>query len=130
MEKNVNPKFKNKKLYIKVFNEVNKIFRGRPSAYRSAAVVREYVKQGGLLDKSKSSGGLERWLYRENWKNLTPFSEGLAGKKDFACGKKHPKQKGPSVCRPEKDLNKYTKKQIQEAVKIKSKGGVIQWKKL
>jgi len=126
----INPKFLNKELYEKVFKEVNKIYRGRPSAYRSGAVVREYLRQGGLLDKSKSTGGFERWLYRENWKNLTPYAEGLASKSEFACGKKHPKQKGPSVCRPEKELNKYTKKQIKEAVKIKSKGGVIQWKKL
>jgi len=126
----INPKFKDKKLYLKVFNEVNKIFKGRPSAYRSASVVREYVKQGGRIDKSKSTGGLERWLYRENWKNLTPYGEGLAKKTDFPCGKKHPKQRGPSVCRPEKDLKKYSKKQIQEAIKIKAKGGVIQWKKL
>ena len=127
----INPKFLNKELYEKVFKEVNKQFKNRPSAYRSASVIKLYQQRGGKVDESaKSTGGLKRWLYRENWVNLTPYAEGLAKKNDFPCGKKHPKQKGQSVCRPAKESVKYTKEQIKKAVRIKNRGGVIRWKEL
>jgi len=125
----INPKFLNKELYEKVFKEVNKKFKGRPSLYRSASAVKIYKERGGKVQESKSSGGISRW-FKEKWVNLTPFAEGLAKKTDFPCGKKHPKQKGESVCRPAKESIKYTKEQIKKAVRIKNRGGVIRWKEL
>lgn len=122
----INPKYINKDIYERAYNKINLQFKGRPSAYRSAAVLKEYKKIGGKVDESKSSGGLRRWI-QEEWKNLTPYAENLGSKIEFPCGKKHPKQKGASVCRPKKDVNKYNKKQIQKAIQIKNKGGIIFW---
>ena len=125
----INPKYIDKAIYERAFKEVNKQFKGRHGAYRSLAVLKRYKALNGRIDESKSSGGLRNWL-SEQWKNLTPFSEGLAGKFDYPCGKKHPEQKGKSVCRKKADIKKYSKKQIQKAVQIKNKGGTISWSTL
>lgn len=96
----------------------------KPSAYRSMWLGRE--------NKNKTeNGGLRKWI-DEDWRNLTPYALGLTSIKDTPkCGTRHPKQgNNPSVCRPFKEINKYTKQQIQKAIELKKKGKIIQWKKL
>lgn len=132
-------KILNKNLYIKVRD---KIYKDIPkhSAYRSMIIIKEYQKQGGKIKKKlEEKSGLTIWI-REKWINLTPYAEGIINSIDKSpkCGERHPKQKGPSVCRPSIKINKdtpiiaknYTKKQIQKAVKIKSSGKRIEWSKL
>ena len=120
-------KYLDKSIYEKAKKEVYADYK-KPSAYRSMALVKKYQALGGRLRDTRTKG-TQTWL-KEKWKNLTPYSQGLSGKTDFVCGKKHPQQTKPSVCRPLKDVKKYTKTQIQKAVQIKKKGGVIDWTKL
>jgi len=128
-------KYLDRSIYEKAKKEVYSDYK-KPSAYRSMALVKKYQSLGGRLRNagalgkpSKTKGTTQTWL-KEKWKNLTPYAQGLSGKADFVCGKKHPQQTKPSVCRPLKDVKKYTKAQLQKAVQIKNKGGVIDWNKL
>ena len=126
----VPPKYINKDIYKRAKAKADKTY-AKPSAYKSAFLVAEYKRLGGRVDESKSKGGLTRWFGKEQWKNLTPYAEGLTkSKTEYKCGEKAPKQKGPSVCRPKADTKKYTKTQIKKAVEIKKKGKQIDWKKL
>ena len=127
-------KYLDKSIYEKAKKEVYADFK-KPSAYRSMALIKKYKELGGRIDETKSKGGTKKWL-NEKWINLTPYSEGLVKFENSpVCGQKHPKQKGPSVCRPM--INKkgttslaqdFTKQQIKKAVDIKKKGKVINWK--
>lgn len=103
------------------------------SAYRSMAL----AKQGKTKERD---GNLKRWL-NEKWINLTPYATGLIKyiKDSPKCGDSSKNPKGQkSICRPLKKVSQktpklateYTKKQIQKALSIKNKGGVIQWNKL
>jgi len=101
------------------------------SAYRSM----QLAKQGKTKNKD---GNLKRWI-QEDWRNLTPYAEGLTHLNDTPeCGKPHPDQKGKSVCRPMKKINEktpdiassYSKEQIKKAVQIKNKGETIKWRGL
>jgi len=124
------PKYLNKDIYKKAKAKADKTY-AKPSAYKSAFIVGEYKRMGGKVDESKSKGGLTRWFGKEQWKNLTPYAEGLTkSKTEYKCGEKAPKQKAPSVCRPKAETKKYTKAQIKKAVEIKKKGKQIDWKKL
>ena len=98
------------------------------SAYRSMKLAKE--------GKTKTrDGNLKRWI-DEDWKNLTPYAEGLTSLENTPeCGKPHPEQQGKSVCRPMKKVNEktpnlassYTKQQIKKAVEIKNQGKTIKW---
>jgi len=84
----------------------------------------------------KKDGNLKRWI-NEDWRNLTPYAEGLVKslKDTPECGKPHPEQKGKSICRPLKKINEstpktadnYSIKELQKAVEIKNKGKIIKW---
>ena len=83
-------------------------------------------------------GNLQRWI-AEDWRNLTPYAEGLSSLDETPeCGKPHPEQKGKSVCRPMKKVNEqtpnlastYSKEQIKKAVELKNKGLTIKWSEL
>lgn len=127
-------KYLDKAIYEKAKKEVYADFE-KPSAYRSMAVIKKYKELGGRVDESKSKGGTKKWL-DEKWKNLTPYVEGLVPSvaKAPVCGSRHPKQKGPSICRPtikKKDTTSlaqdFTKQQMKKALEIKKKGKTIKW---
>jgi len=122
----MNPKYLSKSIYDKAKRIADDKYKTH-SAYKSAFILKTYKELGGKIDESKSKQGLRKWI-KEDWKNLTPFVENLGGKRDFSCGEKHPKQKNPSICRPLKDVDKYTKEQLTKAVKIKASGKNIDWK--
>lgn len=102
------------------------------SAYRSMKLAKEGKTK-------KRDGNLKRWI-DEDWRNLTPFSEGLINtiSESPECGKPHPKQKGKSICRPLKKVNEstpeiatnYSREELKKAVKIKNKGETIKWNEL
>ena len=101
------------------------------SAYRSM----QLAKEGKTKNKD---GNLKRWI-QEDWRNLTPYAEGLTTLDETPeCGKPHPQQKGKSVCRPMKKVNEqtpnlastYSKEQIKKAVELKNKGLTIKWSEL
>lgn len=117
-------------LYRKAFAKADKVYE-KPSAYKSAFLVKTYKELGGRLKDEKKPSGLKKWFVEEDWRNYTPFAEGLTTKKNAPkCGQRHPKQKKPSVCRPSKEAKKYSKKDLKKAVEIKAKGKQIDWFKL
>lgn len=129
----------NKKLYENVRKEIYNKYP-KHSAYRSMLLNKKYKEKGGKYkDINNEKKETSIWL-KEKWINLTPYSEGLIKslKDSPVCGKKHPKQKGPSVCRPSIKVNEKTpllassfnKKQIQKAVNIKKENKYINWNKL
>lgn len=129
----------NKKLYSDVKKDIYKKYPTH-SAYRSGLIMKEYEKRGGKIKKTTNEKpGLSIW-FKEKWLNLTPYAEGLVKTISDSppCGKRHPNQKGPSVCRPSIKINNetpnlaksYNKKQIQNAVSIKKQGKRINWDKL
>ena len=129
-------KYLNKKLYNNVKEKADKIYK-KNSAYKSMYINNEYIKQGGKVKKGKTSN-LEIWR-NEEWVNLTPYVEGLTNNiEKFECGEKAPKQKGKSICRPSKKVNKktpklaqeFTKKELKKALDIKNKGKRIDWNTL
>lgn len=81
---------------------------------------------------------LIRWK-NEKWVNLTAK---ITDNKTLPCGTKGKKQIDlnlPSICRPSIKINSktpsplassYSKKEIKKAIKIKSEGKRINWKKL
>jgi len=131
-------KIKNARLYKKVKKEIYKK-NPKHSAYRSLQILKEYKNQGGQIDESKKRNGLTTWL-NEKWINLTPFAESSLSniKNSPKCGTRGKNQKGPSICRPSKKVNKdtpklaqdFSKKQIQKALEIKKSGKRINWNKL
>ena len=133
----MNSKYLDKSIYEKAKKEVYATYK-KASAYRSMALLKKYKELGGRVNESKSKGGTDRWL-KEKWVNLTPFAEGLVSgvTKGPVCGSKHPKQKGPSVCRPTVKKNgttslaqDFTKQQIKKAVETKKHGKIINWIKI
>jgi hypothetical protein len=100
---------KNPKLYKTIVREASKKFKSPSGIYRSAWIVREYLKRGGKYKtKSKpksSSPGLRRW-FREEWVDVT------TGQK---CGSRSTK-KYP-VCRPTKRISKKTPRTVSEISK-------------
>lgn len=118
---------KNKKLYKKVLKEASKKFKSPSGVYRSAWIVREYLKRGGTYSSKRKpnsrSPGLRRW-FREEWVDIT------TGK---SCGRKSsqtrrsrsrslrsPKRSLRSrypVCRPKKRISKSTPKTVSEISK-------------
>ena len=121
-------------IYAKAKKEIFKEYQ-KPSAYRSMALIKKYKQLGGRINENIKKGGTGLWL-EEKWKNLTPYVEGLVPSisKTPVCGKRHPDQKGPSICRPtikKKGTTSlaqdFTKSQMKKAVDIKKKGGIIKW---
>lgn len=117
-----------KAIYERAKSIVDKQYK-KPSAYRSASLLKTYRELGGRVKQSMSKDGLTKWL-NQQWKNLTPYAEGLGSKTQYKCGEKAPKQNAPSVCRPLKDVAKFSKSQIKKAVALKKQGKTIQWSKL
>lgn len=99
------------------------------SAYRSAFIAKTYRDLHGRT-KATRKHGLRKWI-NEEWKNLTPYVEGLASSRTaYKCGERAKNQKGRSICRPKKDVNKYTRRQLRKAVAIKNRGKTINWRTL
>jgi hypothetical protein len=110
----------------------------KPSAYRSMLMGKLNMTNTSLKNKKD----LLRWgspTKGEKWVNLTSYL--IDGKNNTPCGTKTKKQiemNLPSVCRPSvkvdektpKLAKEFTKKQIEEAIKIKIRNERINWIKL
>lgn len=121
-------RYLNKDIYRKAKKVADNTYE-KPSAYKSAFLVREYKRMGGKLRNTKKPSALKRWALMD-WKNLSPYAEGLGGRLDYACGERAKGQKEPSVCRPKAEAKKYSKEQIRKAIMIKKQGKQIDWSKL
>lgn len=124
-------KFLDQKIYEKAKEIADKTYK-KHSAYKSMFLLSKYEELGGRINKeAKKKSGLKTWTTEEKWKNLTPYTEGLTkSRTEFVCGERHPKQKAPTICRPLKEVKKYTKAQLKKALEIKKKGKTINWKEL
>ena len=133
MSKN-SPKPTNLKLYNNVKSLANKKFKSPSGVYRSAWIVKEYKKRGGLYKspKSKKMSGLNRW-FKENWIDLNRPK----GKTTYEkCGRRRSSSGKYPLCRPSKritsksprtykELSKYY---IQKAKKLKKSPKRISFK--
>jgi len=101
---------RNKQLYACVKGEADKKFLAPTSAYKSAWIVREYKKRGGIFrDKPNPNEGLLRW-FKEKWVNINRPGE--------ACGREKASVKGTyPLCRPSVFVTKDTPTLKQELSK-------------
>lgn len=98
----------NKKLYIKVKKEADKVYKAPTSAYKSMWIQKTYMDRGGTY--TKKGKGLKSWR-EEEWIQVIPYVK--EGKK-IICGASNRKNK---VCRPLKRINKSTPITIDEVLK-------------
>ena len=96
-----------KKLYAKVKAEADEKFLAPTSVYKSAWIVREYKKRGGLFEDAQDpKSGLARW-FKEKWVNVNRPGE--------ACGRSKAVVKGTyPLCRPTVKVTKDTPRLKQE----------------
>ena len=97
-------------LYASVKRNANARFLAKTSVYKSAWIVREYKKRGGMYDSHllpPRSTGLQRW-FREKWVDVS--------RNDHApCGRPSSKSKlAYPLCRPTVRVTKNTPTTLQE----------------
>jgi hypothetical protein len=100
----------NKELYARVKKEADGKFLAKTSAYKSAWIVTEYKKRGGVYVEDGEKKGLTQW-FKEKWVDLRrPVGDGYA-----ECGRSQASAKGTyPLCRPSKRVNKSTPATITE----------------
>jgi hypothetical protein len=97
----------NIKLYNYVKSLANKKFKSPSGIYRSAWIVKEYKKRGGIYTGIKNKNtGLTRW-FREKWIDLNNHNK--------KCGSSNTKLY--PLCRPTIRITKNTPKIFQELSK-------------
>jgi hypothetical protein len=99
-----------KTLYDSVVGEANERFLAKTSVYRSAWIVKEYVKRGGKYDEDKKGtsaiAGLKRW-FKEKWVDINRPNE--------PCGRNKATRKGTyPLCRPTVRVTAKTPKTLGE----------------
>ena len=94
------------KLYAKVKSEADVKFLAKTSIYKSAWIVREYKKRGGLFDDPKKvDQGLNRW-FKEKWTDVNRPGQ--------PCGRAKASVSGIyPLCRPTIKVSKQTPKLLQ-----------------
>lgn len=107
-----------KDLYSRVKAEADRKFLAPTSIYKSAWIVAEYKKRGGLYEeaKKKQNQGLLRW-FRERWVDLTrPIMNKKGQVIDYEeCGRKEASTKGTyPLCRPVHRITRGTPKTVSE----------------
>jgi hypothetical protein len=115
-----------KELYDKSKEEVDKSY-DKPSAYRSMAYVRTYLKnyreKYGDDKKAytgKNPGSLKNWR-NEKWINIQSFLRDP--KNPVACGSPQRGKREYPLCMPMKDVKKYSKSELEALVKRKNEIG-------
>lgn len=106
---------KDKTLYAKVKAEADQKFLAPTSVYKSAWIVSQYKKRGGIYVEDKTqhsttSQGLTRW-FKEKWVDVNrPIQQGYE-----ACGRSVATTKGIyPLCRPSVRVNQATPKTLHE----------------
>ena len=119
---------KNSKIYKQVKKEADAKFKTPTGIYKSAWIVREYRKRGGIFKGKKPTKktGLRRW-FKEEWIRVDPKSgKTKLDKKGnrVPCGrssKEMDKNVKKGLCRPYKRVNKKTPKTVKELGKKEMK---------
>lgn len=109
------PQPSNVRLYEKVKREADAKFLAPTSAYKSAWIVAEYKKRGGVYTEDGAKRGLTQW-FNEKWVDLErPKVKNGRVVGYETCGRNVATTKGTyPVCRPSKRVNNTTPKTIQE----------------
>ena len=105
---------KDSKIYKQVKKEADQKFQAKTGIYKSAWIVREYKKRGGVFkdDKPKKSLGLQRW-FREDWERVG--KDGKSTGKPCGRNQKEMEDKAKKgLCRPVKRVTKETPKTVKE----------------
>lgn len=110
---------KTSKIYKNVKTDADKLFQSKTGIYKSAWIVREYKKRGGIFIEKKPNKryGLQRW-FDEIWVRVD--KDGKIMKKDgkiVPCGRSDEEmddnvKKG--LCRPKKRITDDTPKTVSE----------------
>lgn len=103
----------NSTLYASVKREADKKFLAPTSVYKSAWIVREYLKRGGKYAADGKEKGLTRW-FAEKWSDLN--RPNAASETGYAqCGRKRASAEGRyPLCRPAVRVSRATPKTIKE----------------
>ncbi len=109
------------KLYAEVKALADKKFVATTSAYKSAWIVREYKKRGGLYKEDGNKQGLTQW-FQEKWVDLERPKKNKSGNVIGyePCGRSSAQKDTPGkypLCRPSKRVNASTPKTVQEVPK-------------
>lgn len=111
------PKPADQALYQRVKAEADRKFLAPTSIYKSAWIVAEYKRRGGLYEQSRQKNqGLTRW-FNEEWVNLNRPIKDKTGKvvRYEECGRKEATTKGTyPLCRPLHRITKDTPKTLSE----------------
>lgn len=104
-------------LYAKVKAEADAKFLAPTSAYKSAWIVAEYKKRGGIYKEDNKPRKLKRW-FREKWVDLErPRANGKGYEQ---CGRPNASTRGTyPVCRPLRRINADTPLTVSEIDKKK-----------
>jgi hypothetical protein len=112
-------------LYDKVVDEVNKSYK-KPSAYRSMAYVKFYMKAYEEKYGNKKAytgenlGELKKWR-KEKWMDVKSVLKDPDN--PVACGNAERNAGEYPLCIPEKELKNYSKKELQDLVDRKNELG-------
>lgn len=104
----------NKKLYERIKAKIKDRYSTWPSAYASAALVKEYKAAGGKY-RSMARGGLTKW-FGEQWVDLSRPKPG-GGYED--CGRSHAHGEDYPKCVPAAKAASMTEGERRSAIKRK-----------
>jgi hypothetical protein len=111
------PTPQDKSLYARVKQEADAKFLAPTSAYKSAWIVTQYKKRGGIYKEDGDKHGLTQW-FQEKWVDLNrPKRDAKSGKVIGyeECGRNVATTKGQyPLCRPSKRVNQSTPKTVRE----------------
>lgn len=115
------PKPSNPSLYAEVKALADKKFVATTSAYKSAWIVNEYKRRGGLYHEDGQKHGLTQW-FKEKWVDLERPKKNKKGVTIGyeECGRPSAAKDTPGkypLCRPSKRINASTPKTVTEIPK-------------
>lgn len=111
----------NTTLYNQVKELADKKFLAPTSIYKSAWIVAEYKRRGGIYKEDGRRKGLTQW-FKEKWVDLERPKTDAKGKVIGyeECGRAKASTKGTyPLCRPSKRVNKQTPATVEEVQKGK-----------
>lgn len=105
----------NSALYSQVKREADQKFLAPTSAYKSAWIVAQYKKRGGVYADDGATRGLTRW-FKEKWVDLERPLKKNGNVVGYAnCGREVATIKGSyPVCRPSRRVTVETPKTVKE----------------
>lgn len=111
---------KESKIYKTVKKEADTKFQSKTGIYKSAWIVKEYKKRGGIFKEkkpTKKQSGLKRW-FEEEWVRVDKNGDIMKDKNEnVPCGRNKEEMDDnvtKGLCRPSKRITKDTPKTVKE----------------